>query len=244
MISEQMREARDLIKAKRYTEARSILTGIDHPQAKQWLEHLDNIAAKGDAHQTTHPLLVEDEAPSAEVSPVIVPDEPADVASYVTGVMGGLVGAFIAGLIWAGIAIVTDYEIGYAAIGVGVLAGGGVLLGAGRKRGLPLQLIAIATSLVGLFLGKYLTAVYIYRQVLIEDFGEAIVSEIGLGPLFTDVVGFFPDYLSATFEPIDILFIVLAIYAAWRIPGRSTAQTAKTATAPGETVKAPAHKPY
>ena len=244
MISEQMREARELIKAKRYSEARGILQKIDNPQAKQWLDHLDNIAAR-DSNEPTYTLQTQDDDWSSETaSPTVVPDQQTDVMSYVTGLIGGLVGAFIAGLIWAGIAIVTDLEIGYAAIGVGALAGGGVLLGAGRKRGLNFQLIAVVTSLIGLFLGKYLSAVYFYRAVLIEDFGEAIVNEIGLGPLFTDVIEFFPDYLSASFEAIDILFVVLAIYAAWRIPSLKNAKQANKTTTPGEKVDAPAHNPY
>jgi hypothetical protein len=72
--------------------------------------------------------------------------------------------------------------------------------------------------------GKYLSAVFFYREVLIEQYGEMIVNEIGLGPLFTDVFSFFPEYLSASFEIIDILFVVIAIAAAWGIPSVKAAQ--------------------
>jgi hypothetical protein len=37
--------ARELIKEKKYDEARMILKGVDHPTAKQWLDKLDKIAA-------------------------------------------------------------------------------------------------------------------------------------------------------------------------------------------------------
>ena len=38
---EQMLKARELIKAKRYDEARAILRKINHPKAKEWLDKLD-----------------------------------------------------------------------------------------------------------------------------------------------------------------------------------------------------------
>ncbi|MBZ0321402.1 MAG: hypothetical protein K8L91_33630, partial [Anaerolineae bacterium] len=44
MSREALLEARELIKAKRYDEARFILKSIDHPTAKEWLAKLDQIA--------------------------------------------------------------------------------------------------------------------------------------------------------------------------------------------------------
>ena len=39
-----LERARDLIKAKRYDEARAILQPLDHPLAEQWLHKLDAVA--------------------------------------------------------------------------------------------------------------------------------------------------------------------------------------------------------
>ncbi|GIK67166.1 MAG: hypothetical protein BroJett018_49600 [Chloroflexota bacterium] len=44
MSREALLEARELIKAKRYDEARFILKSIDHPTAREWLAKLDQIA--------------------------------------------------------------------------------------------------------------------------------------------------------------------------------------------------------
>lgn len=44
MADERLAQARDLIKAKRYQQARRTLTGVDHPTAKAWLAKLDEIA--------------------------------------------------------------------------------------------------------------------------------------------------------------------------------------------------------
>jgi hypothetical protein len=41
-VKEQMLKAQDLIKAKRYDEARKILVKIDHPKAQEWLAKIDN----------------------------------------------------------------------------------------------------------------------------------------------------------------------------------------------------------
>lgn len=41
---EQLQQAKSLIQAKRYREARRVLSKIDHPTADRWLERLDEIA--------------------------------------------------------------------------------------------------------------------------------------------------------------------------------------------------------
>lgn len=43
MVREQMERARELIKAKRYDEARAMLRAIDHPTAAKWLDKLDEL---------------------------------------------------------------------------------------------------------------------------------------------------------------------------------------------------------
>ena len=73
---------------------------------------------------------------------VIRQDEGSAAASLIPAIIGGLIGALIGGGIWAAIALITDYEVGYVAIGIGFLAGGGVVL-LGKRRGPPYQLIAV-----------------------------------------------------------------------------------------------------
>ena len=40
---EQMLKARELIRQKKYHEARKLLVGIDHPTAKKWIDKIDEI---------------------------------------------------------------------------------------------------------------------------------------------------------------------------------------------------------
>ena len=42
-IDDKLQHAKELIKEKRYQEAKDILLGINHPTAKQWLSKIDSI---------------------------------------------------------------------------------------------------------------------------------------------------------------------------------------------------------
>ncbi len=43
-VNLKLRRAHKHIKARQYTQARQLLTGIDHPKAREWLARLDTIA--------------------------------------------------------------------------------------------------------------------------------------------------------------------------------------------------------
>lgn len=73
-----MQRARDLIKARRYDEARAILVTVDHPVAHQWLDRLDQIApADSGAPAPSSPF---DAAPN-RAAPVARQRPPAEPAS-------------------------------------------------------------------------------------------------------------------------------------------------------------------
>lgn len=65
----------------------------------------------------------------------------------------GLVAAIVGGLVWAGIVLFTNYEIGWVAWGIGVLVGL-AMARTTRARSRPLALAAGALALVGLIAGK------------------------------------------------------------------------------------------
>lgn len=46
MSKESLLKARDLIREKRYTEAKRLLKTVDHPTAKEWLQKLDTIESR------------------------------------------------------------------------------------------------------------------------------------------------------------------------------------------------------
>jgi hypothetical protein len=128
----------------------------------------------------------------------------------VPGLVGGAIGALVGAGIWAAIAILTDYEIGYIAVLVGFLAGHGVRLAA-RGRGRALQFVAVAMSIVGLLAAKY----FLFAHYTIEMLAEQGQQLSYLDPRLAIV---FPFALVEIVSPFDLLWIFLAVGAAYRAP--------------------------
>src|SRR4051812_30731116 len=83
----------------------------------------------------------------------------------------GLAAAIVAGVVWALIVKITDYEIGVAAWGIGFLAGTAVVLAAHRRKSTALAAVAVVAALLGILLGKYLSFVFLARDELGESYG-------------------------------------------------------------------------
>jgi hypothetical protein len=135
--------------------------------------------------------------------------------AIVRGLVAGIVAAFVGGAVWAVIVVVSNYEIGVMATGIGLLAGFATVRFAGAK-GLPLQVIAVGSALLGILVGKYLTFFAIVRQLVTEDYGTVAASQVM--PFDPQVIQAFIDSLGEFASPYDLLWIVLAVVAAWRIP--------------------------
>jgi ABC-type Fe3+-siderophore transport system permease subunit len=119
----------------------------------------------------------------------------------------GLAAAIAAGVIWAFIVKISDYEIGVAAWGIGFLVGTAVVLAARRRKSTTLAGIAVVAALVGILLGKYLSFVFIARDELDESFGF----------LSADTWNLFMDNKGIVFSFWDVLWIGLAVVTAWRM---------------------------
>ncbi len=129
---------------------------------------------------------------------------------------GGILAAILCGAAWAAMVVVTNFEIGYAAVGVGIVVGYGVLLGAGKKRGRNLQWIALACSVLGLLLGKYFTIAHLIIAN-VEEAKELSHFDPRLVAVFFRAL---PDFLS----PFDALWVFIALRVAWKIPKPTTIQ--------------------
>jgi hypothetical protein len=129
------------------------------------------------------------------------------------GLAGGILAAIVGGIVWGLIVIVTDYEVGFAAWGIGFLAGFLVVRFAGGRKGVPLQAIAIVSSLVGIVLGKYIAYVYFVKEVVREQVSEEAADSIGY--FDTDVMSAFREDFSNVFSGFDLLWAGLAIVTAW-----------------------------
>jgi hypothetical protein len=136
---------------------------------------------------------------------------------------GGVVAAVLCGAAWTAMVILTNMEIGYAAVGVGLATGYGVLLGAGKKKGFNLQVVAVLCAVLGLILGKYFTVAHVILHQVKEAEGLSYFDQ-RLFPIFVEVL---PQLLS----PFDALWAFIALRIAWRIPRPTEVRVAR-ASAP------------
>jgi hypothetical protein len=75
-------------------------------------------------------------------------------------VLLGFFAAIVAGIIWYAFSAITNYQVGYVAIGVGFLIGYAVLLGSGKKRGVRLQMLSAGITVVTLLISQYFLILY------------------------------------------------------------------------------------
>jgi hypothetical protein len=136
--------------------------------------------------------------------------ERAGAPRLLPAIVGGAAGALLGAILWAAVAVITDLEVGYVAIGVGWLAAMGVVLGAGGKKGAPLQVVAVICAAAGLLLGKYFTVAHVIRTLA--------PAEAEVGYLDPRVFQIFFENLPEFLSPFDALWLILALGIAFRIP--------------------------
>ncbi len=145
-----------------------------------------------------------------------IEDDENTLDTLIPAVVGGGLAAVVGGAMWGLIVKVTGYEIGYVAWALGVAAGYGVLLFARGRRGPALQIIAVISSILGILLGKYFSFFQMLKQVLIEDYGVEMADRISM--LSGKTISLFISEIGSMSSPFDILWVILAVGSAWRIP--------------------------
>ncbi|UCC71566.1 MAG: hypothetical protein JSV86_14410 [Gemmatimonadota bacterium] len=143
--------------------------------------------------------------------------------SLLPAIVGGGLAAVAGGLIWGLIAVTTGYEIGWIAWGVGLLAGWGVLMFARGRKGLPLQLVAVTSAALGIFIGKYFTFYSALKMYVAEEYGAEAVTQMSM--LSPGVVQIFGESVGAMMSGFDALWIILAVGTAWGVPKAKLAES-------------------
>lgn len=137
--------------------------------------------------------------------------------------VGGLAAALVSAVIWAMITVATGYQIGYMAVGVGLLVGFSVrLFGAGVDK--YFGFIGAAFSLLGCLLGNLLSQVGFIAAAQDMTYFETITL------LNMDVI---IDIYTESFSPIDVLFYGIAAYGGYRISFRNIGEELTQAVAAG-----------
>jgi hypothetical protein len=122
------------------------------------------------------------------------------------GFMAGLVAAAVGAGLWALVTLVTGFQIGWMAVGVGFLVGWAIRLagkGTHRAFGIMGALLALGGCVVGNLLTIVVFAARHFEIPLLAVFSR----------LTPEVVY---NLMEATFSPIDLLFYGLAIYQGYR----------------------------
>jgi hypothetical protein len=123
--------------------------------------------------------------------------------------------AIIGGFAWAWIVFLSNYEIGYMAIGLGLLSGYFVLLFSSKQKGLLFQIIAVSSSVLGIIVSKYYIFYHFFRQNVAAEYGLEVGNSISLISL--DTIKIFIENLGILFSGYDILWVFLAIMSAIEI---------------------------
>jgi hypothetical protein len=138
-------------------------------------------------------------------------------ASHLLPALGaGALAALVGGLLWALIVAITEYEIGYLAWGIGLLSGFAVMFAARGRKGLPLQVIAVVSSIAGIVIGKYGTFFYWVRESVREEYGAEAAADISVFSAYTIQV--FLQEIGSMVNGFDALWVFLAVATAWKIP--------------------------
>lgn len=126
--------------------------------------------------------------------------------NLVMGTLAGLIASVAGAGLWAAITVMTEYQIGFMAVGIGILVGFAVRF-AGKGMQQSFGIVAAVISLVGCVLGNILTITYFValgeEMALME-----ILSQLNLAIII--------DMLTATFEAVDVLFYALAVYFGYK----------------------------
>ncbi len=143
-------------------------------------------------------------------------------SAIIPALIGSLVAAIIGGLVWGWLAVATNKVYGIVALGIGFICAYGAVLLSGNKKGLPLQIIACVTSVIGIVIGKYYIFTNEYIKLLAQKFGPEYTAGMNW---FSGTVatGFFTT-IQYSFEGYDILWLILALSMAWSIPQSSLKQ--------------------
>jgi hypothetical protein len=126
--------------------------------------------------------------------------------NLVVGGMAGLIAAVAGAAVWAGVTVVTEYQIGWMAVGLGFLVGIAIRT-MGRGIDQVFGVVGAVMALVGCVLGNVFTiAWYLSAQT-----GSSLMSVLTQLDMELMI-----DLITESFQVMDILFYGLALYFGYK----------------------------
>ena len=129
-------------------------------------------------------------------------------------IIASLGSAIVMAILWAVITVVTNYQIGFMAIAVGLFVGFAVNF-AGKGIDKIYGIIGAAGALLGCIFGNFLSQVGFVAQdpEIGLSFFETLKALLSNMPLTIEI-------MKETFSPVDLLFYGIAIYEGYRFSFR------------------------
>jgi len=115
---------------------------------------------------------------------------------------------------WMLMVVTTNYEIGFAAVGLGILSAFLVGEASGGRRSFGLVALALVSFVAALAIGKYGAFAYFLHQEAEDQFGAEVASHFGY--LSSDTWAVFRDDPGAVFGGFDLLWIGIGALSIWR----------------------------
>jgi hypothetical protein len=130
--------------------------------------------------------------------------------NFNAAVSAGMVAAVVGAIVWAFVTVLTKYQIGWMAVGVGFLVGYAV-----RRFGRGIEprfgYLGAVLALIGCGLGNLLAVI----GLVAEQEQIALLSLLGRVDW-----GAVPGIMAATFNPMDLLFYGIAVYEGYKFSFR------------------------
>ncbi len=149
--------------------------------------------------------------------------ETEDISS-VNALLLGLGAAILSSVAWYGVVVVTNYQLGIIAVGVGWLVAQAVMLGAGRKRGASLQGLSVAITVLAMGFSQYL----IVRHFAAQSLAKRGYTNIPLLLPLDLMVKLIVESLKAA--PLTLLFWAIAVWEAYKFPAARRLQKVTPST--------------
>lgn len=125
-------------------------------------------------------------------------------------IITGVAAAIVSAVLWAVITVATEMQIGFMAIGVGLLVGYSIRF-AGRGILMIFGIIGAICALFGCVLGNYLSQIGFLGNKLQISYFEALK----LVPM--EII---PDIMIESFSPMDLLFYGFAVWEGFKFSFR------------------------
>lgn len=167
---------------------------------------MENELERTQSEQTKNDETVVSETPIQTEQQFVHYEEETNLKRLPLAILSGLGASIIGAVIWAVVTVLTGYQIGYMAIGVGFLVGFAIKI-VGRGNHLAFGIVGGLFALFGCILGNYFSLISFTSTQMTLVFFETLTM-------------FSPDtvikIMIESFAPMDILFYALAVYQGFK----------------------------